>query len=337
MSTVGQINNGESGLSARTKLNLVIDRTTVFDTAANFTSNNPTLNTGQLGVETDDLLTVPKFKIGDGANDWNTLPYFDTITTPSLQGVTDIGSTTTNNISSNGGVTALDALSNAVADMNDSGLFIYDSTLGNVLLEADRITDTVKVLGNAVEVQSNKQDSLAADGTGAKYPTVDAVNAEFEKGLKILHSDFTVSSTLTGTTSITLINSALIPANSVSVGDLIEIMARAQRDTTTGTATNYVYINTSNTLAGATLVGTQSSASGYFSILRNLFVRSASDTETLLSTASSSNDISATIVTSISSLNIDWTVNQYIIQAFANAAVGNNTTSRGLIVNRFRK
>jgi len=76
MSTVGQISNGESGLSVRTKLNLVIDRTTVFDTAANFTSNNPTLNTGQLGIETDDLLTVPKFKIGDGANDWNTLPYF---------------------------------------------------------------------------------------------------------------------------------------------------------------------------------------------------------------------------------------------------------------------
>lgn len=79
MSTVGQISNGESGLSARTKLNLVIDRTTVFDTSANFTSNNPTLNTGQIGVETDDLLTVPKFKIGDGVNDWNTLPYANII------------------------------------------------------------------------------------------------------------------------------------------------------------------------------------------------------------------------------------------------------------------
>lgn len=75
MSTVGQISNGESGLSVRTKLNLVIDRTTVFDTAANFTSNNPTLNTGQLGIETDDLLTVPKFKIGDGVTAWNTLPF----------------------------------------------------------------------------------------------------------------------------------------------------------------------------------------------------------------------------------------------------------------------
>lgn len=45
------------------------------DTAANFTSANPTLLVGQIGIETDNLLTTPKFKIGDGANDWNTLPY----------------------------------------------------------------------------------------------------------------------------------------------------------------------------------------------------------------------------------------------------------------------
>lgn len=45
------------------------------DTAANWTANNPTLLEGQLGVETDDLLTAPKFKIGDGVTDWNTLPY----------------------------------------------------------------------------------------------------------------------------------------------------------------------------------------------------------------------------------------------------------------------
>jgi hypothetical protein len=93
MSTVGQISNGESGLSVRTKLNLVIDRTTVFDTAANFTSNNPTLNTGQLGIETDDLLTVPKFKIGDGANDWSTLPYFNDSILPSLQDVINVNNT----------------------------------------------------------------------------------------------------------------------------------------------------------------------------------------------------------------------------------------------------
>lgn len=44
-------------------------------TAASFTSNNPILLVGQLGIETDDLSTTPKFKIGDGVTAWNSLPY----------------------------------------------------------------------------------------------------------------------------------------------------------------------------------------------------------------------------------------------------------------------
>ena len=45
------------------------------DTAANWAFTNPILLAGQIGVETDDLLTTPKYKIGDGINFWNTLPY----------------------------------------------------------------------------------------------------------------------------------------------------------------------------------------------------------------------------------------------------------------------
>lgn len=196
---------------------------------------------------------------------------------------------------------------------------------------------TAATAASTYEVLTNKQTDLTASAT--KYPTVDAVNAGFEKGLKILHSDFTVSAPLTGTTAITSINSALIPANSFIVNDELELRCRAQRDITTGTATNYVYINTSNTLAGATLIGFQSAAGGYYALQRNLFIKSATDTETSSSSLnlSSSDVANGGAVTSMSSLNIDWTVDQYIIQAFANAAVGNNTTSRGLIINRFRK
>ena len=41
------------------------------DTAANWTSNDPTLAAGEIGVETDTL----KFKIGDGATAWSSLAY----------------------------------------------------------------------------------------------------------------------------------------------------------------------------------------------------------------------------------------------------------------------
>lgn len=42
------------------------------DTAANWTSANPTLAQGEMGVETDTLMV----KFGDGTTAWNTLAYF---------------------------------------------------------------------------------------------------------------------------------------------------------------------------------------------------------------------------------------------------------------------
>lgn len=41
------------------------------DTAANWTTNNPTLAAGELGLETD----TTKYKIGDGTTAWNSLAY----------------------------------------------------------------------------------------------------------------------------------------------------------------------------------------------------------------------------------------------------------------------
>jgi hypothetical protein len=41
------------------------------DTAANWTSSNPTLAQGEMGVETDTL----KFKIGNGSTAWTSLAY----------------------------------------------------------------------------------------------------------------------------------------------------------------------------------------------------------------------------------------------------------------------
>ena len=41
------------------------------DTAANWTSVNPVLALGELGLETD----TDKFKVGDGTATWSALPY----------------------------------------------------------------------------------------------------------------------------------------------------------------------------------------------------------------------------------------------------------------------
>jgi len=44
------------------------------DTASNWTSNNPTMSAGEIGVETD----TGKFKFGDGSTAWSSLDYFET-------------------------------------------------------------------------------------------------------------------------------------------------------------------------------------------------------------------------------------------------------------------
>lgn len=66
------------------------------DTAANWTANNPTLLAGQIGIETDNLTTTPKFKIGNGTSTWNSLPYFygGALSAQNLSNVLSVGNTT---------------------------------------------------------------------------------------------------------------------------------------------------------------------------------------------------------------------------------------------------
>lgn len=58
------------------------------DTAANFTSGNPTLSAGEPGFETDTL----RLKIGDGSTAWNSLRYqtLETITVALSDETTDL-------------------------------------------------------------------------------------------------------------------------------------------------------------------------------------------------------------------------------------------------------
>ena len=153
--------------------------------------------------------------------------------------------------------------------------------------------------------------------------------------LQIVSKDITDSTALTGTTAITLMKSILIPANTFATGDVVKILNRAVRNTATGTANNYYYINTTNSLTGATLIGGQSSASIFFAMERSLYIKSATNTETLLAASSSSASEAVTSALGASNLNINWTVNQYVIAAFQNAAVGNSTVMSSLIIQKY--
>jgi len=116
------------------------------NTAANFTSLNPVLLLGQKGIETDDLLTAPKFKIGNGVTAWNSLPYAGgSSTPPTWQEVTDAGATTTTPIT----ITQLQT-DNANLTVTDAMLEVLDAASTANLFKVDRSDDTVKY--NGVEV-----------------------------------------------------------------------------------------------------------------------------------------------------------------------------------------
>ena len=67
-------------------------------TAAEWTSANPTLSIGELGLETD----TGKFKVGNGVNNWNTLTYSSGTTGPA--GSVSVGTTTTSAAGGNASV-----------------------------------------------------------------------------------------------------------------------------------------------------------------------------------------------------------------------------------------
>ena len=154
--------------------------------------------------------------------------------------------------------------------------------------------------------------------------------------LQIVSKDITDSTALTGTTAITLMKSVLISANTYATGDVVKILSRAIRSTSVGAASSYYYINTTNSLTGATLVGILTGALRYYAIERTLYIKSLTITETVLTTLSTatSNEVLGTGF-GPSNLNIDWSVNQYIIVAYQNAATGDSTVMSSLIIQKF--
>jgi hypothetical protein len=224
---------------------------------------------------------------------------------------------------------------------NNCALFVNSSNAEILKLRNDRAIIIDSLTANRIlELDANKVVISAAKNSGynlALGTTAGTVaegnDTRITQAVRTIYKDFTTGAALTGTTSMTLINSALISANTVAVGNEVEVKFRAQRNTATGVASNYLYFNTSASLSGATLIGGVSSANAYFASVRTLFVKSPTDSETVSSSANlSSSDVGAVPTTTITSLNIDWTANVHIIQAFQNAANGDSTTSRGMII-----
>lgn len=177
---------------------------------------------------------------------------------------------------------------------------------------ASRLTDG---LGNNLPLTIDTEGVYfdgVVDFTGA---TVNGISG----GGSVGFSSTISGSTITGSINETISRSVLIPANTFTNGDWIELRELTQKSGTSGTATTRVYLNTTNSLSNALIISTISivpSAAVSINSIRNILVKSTNSLVINPTTSSSNyNDWTQTTTTSntLTSVSIDWSVDQYLI------------------------
>jgi hypothetical protein len=138
---------------------------------------------------------------------------------------------------------------------------------------------------------------------------------------------------VTGTTANTILQSLRVPAGTYAPGTVVHILFRGVKSGTAGAATFRLYLNTSVNLTGAQQVVQQNAAAAtaYFQAERSLNVISATNTQ-MTSTASTVPSDTVLTATAVSSLNINWTVDQYFFTACALANAADTVTSNFIIL-----
>jgi hypothetical protein len=134
---------------------------------------------------------------------------------------------------------------------------------------------------------------------------------------------------VTGTTTSTLTSSILIPANTVAVGDIIYVKTRIRKTGTLGVVTTRMYVNTSSAIGGSLIATSAAAASQilFFQYTRTLAVKTTTNTETMAGNANINADDNTGITIAVSTNNIDWTQNQYIVVAVQNGSTGDSSRS----------
>lgn len=434
----------------------------IYDTAANFTANNPILETKQHGVETDGLTTAPKFKIGDGVTAWNSLPYSNctsqtladtlvnghstgnipiqspygksvlevvdsyaqlrsgfnryfhsdafsniirhtslieliapsitkngvevisassaltTNTIPKATGTDTIGDS---NITDNGTTVNISVSNSQIVASGVSSYIIFDNGINTGYLQ-NRAASTAIAHSDLIEinaplinvpqltpsqiVETDASKNLVSAAKGTAYnknfgttagtvlegsaitqtitngdtthaPSGDVVFDMF-KNHRQIYSSIRItqdSATITGTTSETLLASTLVPANTFSVDDVINLEIRCKRASATSTTSHRIRVNTSNSLSGATSIALVQNHNAILmpTFSRNLVIKSSTNTEVMGTSATFSTDVGS-ITSAISSINIDWTIDQYIIISVQPSASAETNILSYLLIER---
>lgn len=274
---------GSGSVDSNTKIDWTLQHYT--NTAANFTSINPILLVGQVGIETDDLLTAPKYKIGDGLTAWNTLPYNSSggsglsgLTTNKVLKATSSTTAGDSNITDDG-ITVTVASPNGVNKVEVSDYLVkmyYESVINGLrgYVESDdvksKIFHDLLIQLNATSVTKN----------GVEVATVNDIPSLLHKiNTPIAH---------TGTTTATVIHSYEIPAGSLASNDFLKFSLRHLSTNNANNKTVKIWANTSNTIAGATQLATYTyttNSGGVFWFRRTMFFQNSLSSQKIINTS----------------------------------------------------
>ena len=176
-----------------------------------------------------------------------------------------------------------------------------------------------------------KQDAITLTTTGtsgAATLTGATLNIPQYSGGAAAYKNTTDGAASSGTTN-TFSQSVLVPANSVALGNVLEIKLRGRKTGALGVYTIRLYANTTNNLTGAVLLATYTGTLTQalsMQMTRIAAVKNATtNTEMLAATTTNAPNDNAN--TTFSAIAIDWTTDKYIIGAVQNA----NATDSSLI------
>jgi Major tropism determinant N-terminal domain len=138
------------------------------DTAANWTSNNPTLAAGEFGLESD----TGKFKVGNGSTAWNSLAYGGLQGTNGLQG--SAGSQGTSGAVNNLSINAQTGTSYTLVS-GDANSLVTASNSGSITIT---VPPSVFSTGQVITVQQIGAGQVTfAQGSGVTITSTGATSS----------------------------------------------------------------------------------------------------------------------------------------------------------------
>ena len=272
--------------------------------------------------------------------------------TPDLQAVTDVGNTITDGTDTN----TVSANGVNVTDGTNQGLITKDEvsvqnasditqiTAGAVLVSDSTITDFATLYKDRIQVNSvdyplptgvSSQIATLADITGgvsdgdkgditvSSSGTVWTIDNGVVTDAKLasqkvdtLLNDNVDSSIVVGTVANTILKSYLIPANTLAVGDTIDLKTVCSKVGTSANCNFRLYTNVSNSLTGASALAmvTPTSTNLYFSLDRTYTLKTGNTLESFPVTGTTVTDESPSTL-AISNTAFNPAVDNYFIIA----------------------